>query len=122
MGGPEGTVVKDMDGVGASQGALLVIVEGVQGRDPEGTRPVRLPGDRFREVVVPVAVAAQNLVGLLAENAVSGHLVVRIGVHKDGVAVRLQQKTGVAQPGDADSFVRLMFHKNLLFVRERPRP
>lgn len=106
MGHPERVIVKDVDYVCSSQCSLLVIMEGVQGGDTEGAGLFWQKGDSLCVIVVAMVMAAQNLVGLLAENTVTGYVVVPVGIQKDPVAAGFQQKAGMSQPGDADGLVR----------------
>jgi len=73
MGHPERVIVKDVDYVCSSQCSLLVIMEGVQGGDTEGAGLFWQKGDSLCVIVVAMVMAAQNLVGLLAENTVTGY-------------------------------------------------
>ena len=91
-------VIQNVDGVGAAQGALLVVVPGGDGLNGEGGDPALAQRHLLYAMVIPVLVAAQHLVGLGGDGLITRHAVRRIGVQNDLISLGFHQETGVAQP------------------------
>ena len=99
-----------MNRVVPPEGPALAVVEGLHCADREGAGAVK--GDHLRlvhGVVVKVAVAAQDFVAPqlpVRQGRVALHA--GVGVQQNAIAVLLNQKAGMAQPGE--------FHMDILLV------
>ena len=84
--------------VAPPQGAALVVVEGLYLLDGEGIRLALGQADVFGAAVVEMVVAAID--GVRLRRHVGQPLDLAVGVQQGAEAAALQNKAGVAQPGD----------------------
>ena len=87
MGDAALAVAQDVDGVGAAQRALFVVMPGIDGLHRKRGRPALTQGYALGSAVVAMAVAAQDLVGLDTNRRKPRYAAVFVRVQQDRKSV-----------------------------------